>query len=80
VTLREQTERPITIEQGTNRLAPWPLTAVGILEAVADALRRGRVSVGALTPEGWDGRAAKRIVAELRSRVHRRDEALAVVE
>ena len=26
VTLREQTERPITIEEGTNRLAAWPLT------------------------------------------------------
>ena len=26
VTLREQTERPITITHGTNQLAPWPLS------------------------------------------------------
>src|SRR5690606_37619548 len=25
ITLREQTERPITLTEGTNRLAPWPL-------------------------------------------------------
>ncbi|HEX8244858.1 MAG TPA: UDP-N-acetylglucosamine 2-epimerase (non-hydrolyzing), partial [Longimicrobium sp.] len=25
VTLREQTERPVTLSHGTNRLAPWPL-------------------------------------------------------
>ena len=57
VTLRENTERPITVTEGTN-------TVVGtdparILAAVEDILatggKRGRV------PELWDGRAAERI-------------------
>jgi UDP-N-acetylglucosamine 2-epimerase (non-hydrolysing) len=65
VTLREQTERPITVEQGTNRLAPWPLTTAGILAAARAALDQGRVAVGARCPEGWDGRAAERVVDAL---------------
>ena len=65
VTLREQTERPITIEEGTNRLAPWPLTAAGILDSVGDAIARGRVGVGERSPEGWDGRAAERVADAL---------------
>lgn len=69
VTLREQTERPITITHGTNRLAPWPLTVVGILAATEAALQCGRHGVGARAPEGWDGRAAERIVMELRGRL-----------
>lgn len=64
VTIREQTERPITVSEGTNRLTPWPPTASGILqsarEAVADAEHKTRKR-----PEGWDGKAAARIVAAL---------------
>ncbi len=65
VTLREQTERPATITHGTNRLAPWPLTEVGILGSLNDALARGRLPTGSSTPEGWDGKAAVRVVAAL---------------
>jgi UDP-N-acetylglucosamine 2-epimerase (non-hydrolysing) len=65
VTLREQTERPITVEEGTNKLAPWPLTADGIYDSFDDARRRGRVAVGARSPEGWDGKTAFRIVESL---------------
>lgn len=63
VTLREQTERPITLEEGTNRLAPWPLSLGGILSSYRDALasRSDNRSV----PEGWDGSAAVRIVEAL---------------
>lgn len=68
VTLREQTERPVTISHGTNRMAPWPLTARGIFEAFEAALRTDRVSVAAHSPEGWDGSASKRIVAGLAAR------------
>ncbi len=68
VTLREQTERPITVQAGTNRLAPWPLEVEGIRSAVRAALQSGRQAVGSCAPEGWDGRAAHRIVRELRSR------------
>jgi UDP-N-acetylglucosamine 2-epimerase (non-hydrolysing) len=68
VTLREQTERPITIEQGTNRLAPWPLSVAGINAAYQAARAAHPLSNGAgpvNTPEGWDGRAAERVVAAL---------------
>jgi UDP-N-acetylglucosamine 2-epimerase (non-hydrolysing) len=65
VTLREGTERPITMKEGTNRLAPWPLTAKGIFDAFEVAFRHGRIPVGARSPDGWDGRASVRIVAGL---------------
>lgn len=68
VTLREQTERPVTLTHGTNRLAPWPLTAEGILGSYREARRQGRAEPGARRPDGWDGHAADRIVAALRSR------------
>lgn len=64
VTLREHTERPITILQGTNRLAPWPLTAQGVVAAFHASLQSGR-RANPERPEGWDGRAAVRIVAAL---------------
>ncbi len=58
VTLRENTERPITIEEGTNHLAGT--SREGILKAVkaASGLDRSQVR----RPEFWDGRAAERIV------------------
>jgi len=67
VTLREQTERPVTITEGTNRLAPWPLTSEGVLESVSAALRQGRCTAGERCPEGWDGHASDRVVAVLGS-------------
>ncbi len=73
VTLREQTERPITIEYGTNRLAPWPLTVAGILAAFGDAMAQGRSAVGSRAPWGWDGHAAERIAALLVGDASRRD-------
>lgn len=65
VTLRESTERPVTVTEGTNRLAPWPLTTAGILASAREALARGRVPVGAQAPEGWDGHTGDRIVTAL---------------
>jgi UDP-N-acetylglucosamine 2-epimerase (non-hydrolysing) len=65
VTLRETTERPVTVTEGTNRMAPWPLTMEGIVTAAAEALRCGRVPVGSRAPEGWDGRAGERAVLAL---------------
>jgi UDP-N-acetylglucosamine 2-epimerase (non-hydrolysing) len=67
VTLREQTERPVTIEQGTNRLAPWPLTVDGMIASFEDALAQPRRATGADCPDGWDGRAAERLVSALES-------------
>lgn len=62
VTLREQTERPITVEEGTNRLAPWPLTVDGIRETYRDALMQWPAGASKYSPEGWDGHAAERVV------------------
>jgi UDP-N-acetylglucosamine 2-epimerase (non-hydrolysing) len=65
VTLRAQTERPVTIAEGTNRLARWPLSVDGIVDDCQAATGAGRKGVGERAPEGWDGHAAERIVAAL---------------
>ena len=68
VTLREQTERPITVTEGTNRLAPWPLTVEGIRATVREAFESGRLGDAGSRPEGWDGRASERVVSALINR------------
>jgi UDP-N-acetylglucosamine 2-epimerase (non-hydrolysing) len=68
VTLRESTERPVTVLEGTNRLAPWPLSEEGVVAAYREARAMGRVGLGARAPDGWDGRAAQRIVGALAGR------------
>jgi UDP-N-acetylglucosamine 2-epimerase (non-hydrolysing) len=61
LTLRENTERPITIDQGTNTLVgrDGPAIRRGVDEILAGRGKRGRV------PELWDGKAAERIAAHL---------------
>lgn len=61
LTLRENTERPITVEQGTNILVGRDRDA--ILGAVNEILA-GRGKCGRV-PEFWDGHAAERIAADL---------------
>jgi UDP-N-acetylglucosamine 2-epimerase (non-hydrolysing) len=61
LTLRENTERPITVEQGTNTLIG--LDGAALLAAVAEILA-GRGKQGRV-PEYWDGHAAERIAADL---------------
>ncbi len=58
ITLRENTERPVTITQGTNRLVGTETRK--ILAAVNDVLDQAK-SQGR-SPDLWDGRAAERIV------------------
>jgi UDP-N-acetylglucosamine 2-epimerase (non-hydrolysing) len=65
VTLREQTERPVTLTEGTNRMAPWPLTSHGILESFQESLAQPRRNPGETCPDGWDGKAAIRVVDRL---------------
>lgn len=61
LTLRPNTERPITIEVGTNQLVPLEPARV---RAEVAAVREGRGKRGRV-PELWDGRAAERIAAVL---------------
>jgi UDP-N-acetylglucosamine 2-epimerase (non-hydrolysing) len=56
VTIRENTERPITVGMGTNVLAGT--SREGILNAVQKSLAKGK---NASVPPLWDGRAAERI-------------------
>jgi len=65
LTLRHNTERPITCSQGTNRLVGNEPGAVRA--AIADVLAGGRGESAA--PEKWDGRAARRIAAVLVERL-----------
>ena len=57
-TFRESTERPVTVELGTNMLLP-DLNPDSVAEAF-EALLQGRVKKGSIPPL-WDGRAAERI-------------------
>jgi UDP-N-acetylglucosamine 2-epimerase (non-hydrolysing) len=65
VTLREQTERPITLTVGTNRLAAFPLVPEMVRTTVQVAIAEGRSSPGFRCPQGWDGCAAERVVSAL---------------
>jgi UDP-N-acetylglucosamine 2-epimerase (non-hydrolysing) len=60
LTVRPNTERPITITQGTNRLVPNPADIVEELRQLRPPAVRPR-------PEGWDGHAAERVIAALMS-------------
>jgi UDP-N-acetylglucosamine 2-epimerase (non-hydrolysing) len=60
-TLRENTERPVTIEQGTNILVG---TSKSEIISTYDVFKRGGPKKGRI-PELWDGKAAERIVSIL---------------
>ncbi|MCX5743217.1 MAG: UDP-N-acetylglucosamine 2-epimerase (non-hydrolyzing) [Proteobacteria bacterium] len=60
ITLRENTERPITCDEGTNQLVGTHREAILAAYARIDDVRRA-----AKIPNLWDGKAAARIVALL---------------
>ena len=62
LTLRDNTERPITIDEGTNQL----VTASSLIAALDAA--RAADAPAPQRPEHWDGRTAGRCVADLRRR------------
>jgi UDP-N-acetylglucosamine 2-epimerase (non-hydrolysing) len=61
LTMRTTTERPVTVDVGTNRLLG---TDVARLRREVDAVLDGRPKKGRI-PDLWDGRAAQRIAAVL---------------
>ena len=63
LTMRENTERPITVDEGTNTLVGRDrrLIAATVEEILGGGGKRGR------RPELWDGRAAQRIARHLAS-------------
>ncbi len=61
LTLRENTERPITVEQGTNTMVGRDIEAI---RREAAGILAGRGKQGRV-PELWDGHAAERIASDL---------------
>lgn len=61
LTMRENTERPITVEQGTNTMVGRDIEAIRLhtSETLAGRGKSGRV------PELWDGHTAERIATDL---------------
>ena len=67
LTIRENTERPVTITQGTNQLVGTNKTK--IIQAGKDALK-GRGKSGKI-PKYWDGKTSSRIVDVLLQSINR---------
>jgi UDP-N-acetylglucosamine 2-epimerase (non-hydrolysing) len=67
LTLRDNTERPVTVTHGTNIVVGSdPKTILSEVRKILDgAGKRGRI------PEGWDGGAARRVVDVLEARFGR---------
>jgi UDP-N-acetylglucosamine 2-epimerase (non-hydrolysing) len=65
LTVRDNTERPVTICEGTNTLVGTDTTAImtAFADVVATGGKAGRI------PEHWDGRAGERIAAILAARL-----------
>ncbi len=61
ITMRENTERPITVEIGTSELVGSDPEKI---RNAVDRIMAGHWKKGSL-PEGWDGKASERIVKEL---------------
>jgi len=65
LTLRDNTERPVTITQGTNKLVRADSLAENLEKALSGDWPKGTC------PEFWDGKTAARAIAALRARSKR---------
>jgi UDP-N-acetylglucosamine 2-epimerase (non-hydrolysing) len=65
LTLRPNTERPITVTEGTNQLVPLDTE---MIIASAQELLAGRIKKGKI-PEYWDGKTAERIVKLFKEKI-----------
>ena len=62
LTLRDTTERPVTVSEGTNRLASTAELAGLIEQVLAGDWQTGK------RPDLWDGRTAARVADDIRKR------------
>jgi len=71
LTLRENTERPITISEGTNQLVDLNVTSIvnKSLEITEGKVKKGKI------PKHWDGKTAERVVMVLDKWFEERDKA-----
>ena len=65
ITVRDNTERPVTVDVGTNQLIGTDLEKVAV---VADQVLSGKIKKGKI-PELWDGKAAERITEIIISKI-----------
>lgn len=72
ITLRENTERPVTVTNGTNRIVGSDSAKI---LAAAQAVMQASNNVDRMRPELWDGQAAVRIVNHLHEHFLRKQSA-----
>jgi UDP-N-acetylglucosamine 2-epimerase (non-hydrolysing) len=70
ITMRENTERPITVEEGTNTVVG---TDPALIRSAFERIMKDGGGKAGRIPEGWDGRAAVRIAAVIDSWLARRN-------